>query len=220
MNLTYKDINYIKFLIRHYKYYKLNENELSLILCLDDILEYEEQLVTADDLLIYMTISKEEIDQILVSLLDKGYIQYISNSQGKMVTTLSPLYTKIIKDFKKDLYIENDLKKDKSTASKVNTLYTYFEELLGRPLKPKETDRINLWIQSGINENMVKEGVSKIKSKSKAVSIAAVDKVLHSIQKNQDIQLDGYSIHNDQEWIQNSEQTKEILSKPWVTSDD
>ena len=220
MNLTYKDINYIKFLIRHYKYYKLNENELSLILCLDDILEYEEQLVTADDLLIYMTISKEEIDQILVSLLDKGYIQYISNSQGKMVTTLSPLYTKIIKDFKKDLYIENDLKKDKSTASKVNTLYTYFEELLGRPLKPKETDRINLWIQSGINENMVKEGVSKIKSKSKAVSIAAVDKVLHSIQKNQDIQLDGYSIHNDQEWIQNSEQTKEILSKPLVTSDD
>ena len=220
MNLTYKDINYIKFLIRHYKYYKLNENELSLILCLDDILEYEEQLVTADDLLIYMTISKEEIDQILVSLLDKGYIQYISNPRGKMVTTLSPLYTKIIKDFKKDLYIENDLKKDKSTASKVNTLYTYFEELLGRPLKPKETDRINLWIQSGINENMVKEGVSKIKSKSKAVSIAAVDKVLHSIQKNQDIQLDGYSIHNDQEWIQNSEQTKEILSKPWVTSDD
>lgn len=220
MNLTYKDINYIKFLIRHYKYYKLNENELSLILCLDDILESEEQLVTADDLLIYMTISKEEIDQILVSLVEKGYIQYVSNASGKMVTTLSPLYTKIVKDFKKDLYIENDLKKDKETSSKVNSLYIYFEELIGRPLKPKETDRINLWIQTGISENMVKEAVSKIKSKSKAVSIASVDKVLHAIQKSQDIQVDGYSIQNDQEWIQNSEKTKEILSKPWVSNDD
>ncbi len=220
MNLTYKDIDYKKFLIRHYKHYKLNEEQLVVILCIDDILENMETLISAEDLLMYVSLSKDEVDKILVSLLELNYIAYVNNSSNKLITTLQPLYTKIVKDFKRDIYIENEEKKDKTTSSKINQLYPYFEELIGRPLNGKEVDRIGIWIRSGISENNIKEAVSKIKAKSNKISISAVDKVLHAISKSEDILVDGYSIQNDQEWVTDSAKTKEILSKKWIEQDD
>ncbi len=53
------------------------------------------------------------------------------------------------------------------------------------------------------------------KSKNKPVSIAAVDKIVLSLQKSSDISEEGFSSRKD-DYREGSKETLDILSKPWV----
>ncbi len=219
MELTYKDIDYRRFLIRHYKYYKLSEVELVLLLCLDDFLQNVEALVTADDLIPYMNISKEEIDALLVGLVDKKFVSYETNSSNNVVTSLHLLYDKILKDMKKDILIEQEQISNTQENQTINNLYVLFEKLIGRSLSPKELDRISLWIQNGVSTNLINEAISKLKAKGSSISIASIDKVLFNLQKASDVQEKGYSDQGTS-WNRMTQKERDILSKRWIEEDD
>lgn len=219
MELTYKDIDYRRFLIRHYKYYKLSEVELVLLLCLDDFLQNVEALVTADDLIPYMNISKEEIDALLVGLVDKKFVSYETNSSNNVVTCLHLLYDKILKDMKKDILIEQEQISNTQENQTINNLYVLFEKLIGRSLSPKELDRISLWIQNGVSTNLINEAISKLKAKGSSISIASIDKVLFNLQKASDVQEKGYSDQGTS-WNRMTQKERDILSKRWIEEDD
>ena len=158
----------------------------------------------------------EELDAVLTSLLDKKDIEYVTDAEGKVVTSLKPLKDRIVENLKKDILIENNEKSVRKDQEEVNGLYTYFENQLGRPLSLREVDRISKWIRSGASEGQIKEAVERLKAKNKAVSLAAVDKILLSIQKNSDITKEGYSTMDEDHRL-NDEETVNLLKKKWVS---
>ncbi|MCI2069410.1 MAG: DnaD domain protein [Bacilli bacterium] len=214
MDLDYQDLDWKRLIVKHYKAYGLDEKSLAVVFVLDDILASLKGPVTANDLVSYMTLSKEEIDKILVLLLEKKYIAYLTKEE-KLVTTLKPLKEKILADLKKDIVIEANEAGKEPDKGVVNTLYTYFEEQLGRPLTGREVDRISLWLKTGATEGMIKEAVYKLQAQNKAVSLAGVDKILLAIQKSGDINKEGYTTRKEN-WRQGDQETIDILSKPWV----
>lgn len=214
MDLSYRDLDWRALLVKHYRYYGIDENGLAAVLCIADILSSFPSLVTADDLVSYMTISKEEIDHTLVMLVDKKIITYISQ-EGKTVTSLQPLMERIFSDLKKDIIIESKDETKGQVKKTVNSLYSYFEETLGRPMTGREVDRISFWIRSGADERMVKEAVEKLKAQNKSISLAAVDRIVLSIQKSDDISKEGFSSRKE-DYREGSQETLDILSKPWV----
>lgn len=218
MKLTYKDIDYRRQLIRHYKYYKISEKELVILLCLDDFLLDIESSVTSEDLLSYTNLEIDEIDTILANLLEKHLICY-EKKDGRLITSLKPLYDKLLNDLKKDIIIQENRNNNLENNSKINNLYSYFENVIGRTLTGYETDRISFWVKSNISKQMIEEAVSKIKARSNNVSIAGIDKILLSMQKNKDIQKEGVSYQNDQEWKKASIDSLNILKKDWINND-
>jgi len=214
MDLNHLDLDWRRLLVKHYKYYGIDERGLSVIFCISDILTNADILVTAEDLVSYMTLPKSEIDEILVGLMEKNLIEYVSKN-GKTITSLNPLYKKIVLGLKKDVVIESkDSSKVKITKT-VNSLYTYFEEEMGRTLTGREVDRIAALVRSGADERMIKEAVAKLKAKNRSVSLAAVDKIVLSIQKSSDISTEGFS-SREENYREGSKETLDILSKPWV----
>lgn len=214
MDLSYKDIDWRSLLVKCYKYYGLNEKDLAVILCLYDVLSSVDSLITPDDLVSYMTISKDEIDESLSKLMDKNFIS-IETVQKKKVTSLKPLLKRILSDLKKDIVIESNESLKKKSDNKVNELYPYFEDILGRPLTGRELDKISTWFKTGADEKLIKEAVEKLKAQSKTISLPAVDKVLIALQRNDDISKEGFSPRKD-DWREGSEETLKIASTAWV----
>jgi DNA replication protein DnaD len=214
MDLNYLDLDWRRLLVKHYKYYGIDENGLSLIFCISDILSNVDILVTADDLVSYMTLPKADIDALLVTLMDKGLIEYVSIA-GKTVTSLRPLYGRIVSDLTKDIVIDSKDNNKMKVNKIVGNLYTYFEDEMGRTITGRELDRIAALIRSGADERMIKEAVAKLKAKNKPISIAAVDKIVLSLQKSSDISEEGFSSRKD-DYREGSKETLDILSKPWV----
>ena len=215
-SLTYKDLDYRRLLIKHYRVFKLNENDLAVLLCLDDFLNDQEEktLVTIDDLLIYMTLSKEQIDDILNKLINLKLIDY-STINNKVVTSLDPLYKKLVDGLKRDIVFESKQKENFKINNEINnTIYSYFENELGRTLAGKEIDRISLWLKNGISKGMINEAVEKLKNSGKRVSIAAVDKIILALQQNKEILAEGKALTSSFE--AGDKKAQEILSKRWV----
>jgi DNA replication protein DnaD len=218
MDFSSKDIDWRRILLQHYKSpaYRLSEKELVALYVIDDITLAQPTLITSDDLSSYMDGTGEELDAVLTSLLDKKDIEYVTDAEGKVVTSLKPLKDRIVENLKKDILIENNEKSVRKDQEEVNGLYTYFENQLGRPLSLREVDRISKWIRSGASEGQIKEAVERLKAKNKAVSLAAVDKILLSIQKNSDITKEGYSTMDEDHRL-NDEETVNLLKKKWVS---
>ncbi len=214
MDLSIKDLDWRSLLIKNYRSYGINENDLAVLLCINDALKEFHILVTADDLVSYMTLEKKDIDESLVKLVDKKLIEYVKEDK-KIITSLTPLFNRIISDLKKDIILDS---KDTSKArikESVDSLYSYFENVTGKPLSGRDVDRVASWIKSGADERMVHEAVEKLKAQRKVVSIAAVDKIILALQKSKDINSEGFSPRKG-EWREGSEETLKILSQSWV----
>lgn len=214
MDIGIRDIDWRSLLVKRYKNYGIDENDLSVLLVLNEVLSNFDFLVTAEDLVMYMTLSKPVIDNCLVKLMDKKLIDYVTKD-GKLVTSLEPLFKRLFNDLKKDIVLDSKDSSKEKIKPLVNNLYNYFEELMGKPLSAREVDRISTWIQSGADERLIHEAVEKLKAKGKNISIPAVDKILLNLQKSQDISREGFSPRND-EWREGSEETMMKATSPWV----
>lgn len=214
MNLNSFDLDWRSLLIKRYKNYGLDEKSLAVILCLSETLKEGSCLISAEELEWMMTLSKTEIDATLASLIEKHFIVF-ENSEKKTVTSLRPLFDKLLNDTKKDIIIEaQDLKKSEARV-KGESIYGYFETLLGRPLTANEFDRICGWYQEGATTGMIKEAVERVKSKSKRISINAVDKVVLALEKSDDINREGFSSRSD-EWREGTAKTIDYIKHKWL----
>ena len=154
MEFKYKDIDWRRFLLRRYKDYKLNEEEFVCLLCIDDMLKEKKRLIDADDLLTYMSLERDKIDEILVSLTKKGFLSF-ENEDGNLTASLSKLFLRIERDFKADI-ISSASKSSEEIQDKINKIYPFFEEKLSRTLSGREIDKITLWMKAGIKESQMK----------------------------------------------------------------
>lgn len=218
MKLVYTDLDWKALLIKRYKNYGLNENSVSLLLCLDEILKEGPKLVTAEDFEWMMTIKKNEIDNILATLMTRKFIA-LETVGKKTFTTMRPLVEKILDDTQKDILIENDNEKKNESKEQGQKIYSYFENMLGRSLSAIEFDRICTWFKEGATEGMIKEAVERVKSKTPRVTIRAVDKMILSLEKSADIKNEGYSPRSD-DWRIGVDDTIDIIKHKWIPTDD
>ena len=65
MNISKLDFDWRSLLIKRYKNYGLNENDIAVIFCINEIIKEKKYLVLADDIEPLMTLKKEEIDSNL-----------------------------------------------------------------------------------------------------------------------------------------------------------
>ena len=73
MDFILEDIDWRKILIRRYKNYHLNENDLAVILLINELNRGVPHLISPEEIVPYTTMNAEQIEQIMSKLLKAGY---------------------------------------------------------------------------------------------------------------------------------------------------
>ena len=90
------DMEYV--LLENYKKLGITETELAVIFMIEHLLKQGNTLITQELLSLKMTLSIQDIDQVLSHLLAKRFIEFESDN-GQMKTTLKPLEERLYREF-------------------------------------------------------------------------------------------------------------------------
>ncbi len=186
------DFRYI--LLDKYKQMKITEEELVVILMIDHLINQGNPFVTPDLLALKMNYSQEEIDRILASLMQKDIFKYL-DKEGKITTSLDPLYKRLSNQFKKDLVVSN-MEETEDNKDLLKKLYEIFQAAFGRNLTPLEIQRIHEWVQVEYTEEDIIDALEEA-TKGKYFSIKAVDRILLRKTKQRDLKKEGYTAATD-----------------------
>ena len=181
MELGVLDFKYL--LIEYYKKLRINENELAVILMIDHLLEQKNTLITPDLLAIKMSLTMKELDQILVSLMDRKFVVF--EVDKKMKVSLKPLQKKLVECFKKDMVQEQEIQNSEKKTEALKNLKKFFEEELNRQLSPLESSLIQDWIERGYSEVTIENALKDCLLKGKR-TLKSVDKLLLQWQTKDD----------------------------------
>jgi DNA replication protein len=189
-NLASLDLNYI--LLENYKKLKITEAELTVILMISHLLNEGNNLITNTILSYKMNYSEEELDDIIVSLMKKGFLTYVSTPEGGLKSSLEPLNKILYKEFEISI-LGNGIKDDKIRKEQISKLYNKFEKEFGRSLAPVELQKIDEWLGSdGYTIDEVEFALKDAKINN-ALSIKYIDKILFNQKRREDIKQEGYS---------------------------
>lgn len=210
MGMEALDFRYL--LLEYYKKLRISENELSVILMIDHLLEQKNTLITPDLLTLKMSIPQKELDKILVSLMDRGFLTF--DVKKNMKASLKPLHAKLCDCFKKDIASEQQISKSETKSKALKNLLKLFEEELNRQLSPLEESLVQDWIERGFSEEMITDALKDCLSKGKK-TMKSVDKLLLQWQTREDYEKAGFSATSDK-WDKNIEKTMEIAKAKWI----
>ena len=154
--LSIEQIDYRYLLVDNYKSLGLNEYDLAVILLVDNILKKENVLITPELLALKMNLSVKEIDTLLTSLSSRGFIEYVPLN-NTLVTSLKPLYDKIIALFKEDILRIHEDNSNREMKEELSNVYLLVQKELERSLSPIEFEKVRDWISQGIKENIILE---------------------------------------------------------------
>lgn len=167
------DFRYMLF--DYYKKIGMNEEQLAVVVMIDHFLQQGNRLVTAETLALKMNFPIETIDQILVSLLNQGFLDYVS-VKGEMETSLLPLKNRLYREFQIELAHAQEIDEPNLQTQVQNVLNVYQKEL-GRTLSPVEIQRIREWFSYGYSETMIIDGLREALKRNRR-SIRSIDKIL------------------------------------------
>lgn len=214
--ITMEALDFRYLLFEHYKKIGLNENEVMIILVIDHLLEQKNKFITADLLSLKMSLSTSEIDKILVKLINRNYLEYITSKQS-IKTSLEPLRKKLYNEFQKTLAKEQEANNSKIRNATLKNIYAIFEKELSRTLSPLEFSMISEWLNYGYSEEMIINALKEALSK-KRKSFRSIDKILLSWQARDDLEKEGFTAVSDQ-WKDNIEETIKIAQTKWIDDD-
>ena len=160
-----------------------------------------------------MSLKIGEIDKTLVSLLDKKFIDYVSEGNG-LAISLEPTYKKLYKEFKKSLLEEDAIENDEEKNRTIKNIYQVFEKELGRSLTPLEFSMINDWVNYGFSDETIIDALKEALSKNKK-SLRSVDKILLKWQTRDDRKSEGYSTASGK-WDKDIEEAIKIANTKWI----
>lgn len=209
------DFKYL--LLENYSKLGIKEDELAVILLIDHLVSQGNSFITADLLSIKMSLTTNQIDKILASLIKKGYLEYKTKNK-KMTCTLAALKTKLIKDFESDMSKEETTENDNKFKDSVSSTVKCIEDLFKRSLSPVEVGKVKEWLINGCEEDQIIEAAKEAVSK-RTKSIKAIDKILLIWQSRSDIETDGITAITPN-WNKSLEETIKIAKTPWLNEDD
>lgn len=204
-------------LMENYKKLKINEKELVTLFMIDHFITLGNPFVTADLLSLKMSLDVKEIDKTLVSLLTRGFIEYIAQGK-KTITTLNPLKTKLYREFQISLTKEDEVKASKEVETELNNIFQEFSKMLGRSLAPVEISKIREWVSYGYSDELIINALKEVLSKGKK-SLRSVDKILLIWSSRDDRENEGVSLKSE-EWNKSLEETISIAKTPWIDKND
>lgn len=177
MNFIMEDLDWRKILIRRYKSYKLDENDLAVLFLINELNRGAPHLVTSEEIAIYTTIDAKSIDSIMSKLLKYGYLSLI---ESPVCLSIEPLKEKVFSDTIKEVkYSELPMTIDQQKS--IKTSISKIVDSIGRPLSALEFDMISLWNKSGITEEEVELAITRAKGKKSKVNIASIHKQINNI---------------------------------------
>lgn len=209
------DMEYV--LLENYKKLGITETELAVIFMIQHLLKQGNTLITQELLALKMTLSIQDIDQVLSHLLSKRLIEFESNN-GEMKTTLKPLELRLYREFEVALLKRREESLEKGFDTQVQNIYGVFEKEFGRTLSPAEFQKIREWISLGYEEDVIIDALHEALDANKK-SIRSIDKILLKKTARKDIQKEGYSAISEG-WNKDIEKTIQIASEKWVNDDD
>lgn len=204
-------------LLENYKKLGITETELAVIFMIQHLLKQGNTLITQELLALKMTLSIQDIDQVLSHLLSKRLIEFESDN-GEMKTTLKPLEQRLYREFEVALLKRREESLEKGFDTQVQNIYGVFEKEFGRTLSPAEFQKIREWISLGYEEEVIIDALHEALDANKK-SIRSIDKILLKKTARKDIQKEGYSAISEG-WNKDIEKTIQIASEKWVNDDD
>ncbi len=212
-NIKIQQLDFRYLLVENYKEFDLNEQELAVLLLIFNSEMDEPSLITADQLILKMTLSEKEIDQILVNLISKKFLAY-EKVGNIMVTSLKPMKEKILKWFRKEMFSSSEENQLVMEEDEDAIVYKSFETKLNRTLSSFELDAIHSWFTEGIKKEDILETLNEYYQKNGRVTIKEIDKMLLKKLTEKDREKEGYSAINEKNRTP-IENTIKIVSSNW-----
>lgn len=204
------DFRYL--LLEYYKKLRITENELSVILMIDHLLDQKNSLITPDILCLKMNLSIKELDKIFVDLIEKGYLLF--DTGKKIKVSLKPLKRKLMEAFEKELAKENEINSSEEKTASLKQIYAEYEKLLKRTLSPLEISIISDWDSRGYSSTQIIDALKECLSKGKK-TFKSIDKILLQWQARDDFEKTGVTATSDK-WDKNIEKTMQIAKAKWI----
>ena len=205
-------IDYRYLLIEYYKKLRLSENELSVILMIDHLLQQKNTLITPDLLSLKMNLDVKEIDKIFVVLIERGLL--IFDTGKKIKVSLKPLQKKLLETFTKEMAADTENHNNKELVESISHVRETFEKEFKASMSPLELQMINEWIDHGYPAEQIIDAMRECLSKGKK-TFRSIDRLLLQWQARDDIQKAGVSAVSDK-WDKNIEETLKIAKAKWI----
>lgn len=205
-------IDYKYLLLEYYKKLRISENELSVILMIDHLLDQKNTLVTPDLLCMKMNLDAKQLDKIFVALIERGFLLF--DTGKKIKVSLKPLQKKLYECFQEDISLENETRNNKEKGEMIDSLQKTFETEYKRSLSPLESSLISDWIQHGYTSEQIEDAMRECLSKGKK-SFRSIDKLLLQWQTRDDIEAVGTS-GSSNKWDKNIQETLNIAKAKWI----
>lgn len=215
LNVDAIDFRYL--LLDAYKKMDISEQEVMVILMIDHLLKDGNDFITPDLLALKMTLSTKEIDNVMASLMKKEFLTY-ETVDGKMVTSLNPIKTKLYKQLQAAMEKDRANLHSAERSAILNRLYPYFEKRLNRTLSPLENDAIIGWLDDAYSEEDIRNALEDALAQRKR-SFKSIDKLLRVARSKADIAQEGYTGVNGK-WDKDIAHTIEIARTKWIDDEE
>lgn len=199
-------------LLDSYKKLNLSEEEVSILLMIDHLMEQGNRFISADMLALKMNYSSKEIDHALGFLMEKGFYGFETTSNG-LRSSIEGAKEKAYAQLKKTMDYENASVVGEEKENTLAELNNLFETRFERTLSPLEKSAITEWVNAGFKKEDIKDSLLDALSSGKK-SIKAIDRLLRGKQIASDFEKEGYSA-TDSNWDKDIEETMALAKKMW-----
>lgn len=201
-------IDWRTILVDNYKKLGLSENELSIILVTNSLIQKGVDFITPDIIALKMTLDFEEIDNCFTNLIKKNILTL--EGKEKLKISIEPLKKKLI-----DIFYE-ELKNQTTTSpnKEQEDIFVLFETEFGRALSQFEVNTIKDWFEQGNSAATIKEALN-VATLAKVKTIRYIDKVLLEWKRREELAKNGVSPLSEK-WRKNLEETMEIAKINWM----
>lgn len=200
-------IDWRMILVDNYKKLGLNENELSIILVTNSLIQKGVSFITPDIIALKMTLDFQEIDSCFTNLIKKDILTL--DGTNNIQISIEPLKKRLVEIFYEELKKETD-----SSSKDLNDIFVLFETEFGRALSQFEVNTIKDWFDQGNTSATIKEALN-VATLAKVKTIRYIDKVLLEWKRRQELAKDGVSPLSEK-WRKNLEETMEIAKINWM----
>ncbi len=212
--LKINDIDYRNILINNYKELNLTENELIVLLMIDSINKNEKTLISGDQLAFKMNLNSQQIDEIIVSLMNKSFLSYQQDGDI-LITSIENTYQRIISFVEKKYLEDSNDETIKNQEENLTRILKILEEEMKRSLSGLEMEKVINWFNEGVNVNVIENSINECIMKSNKVSINAIDKLIIKNLTHVDREEEGYSTVSEKT-KKDIKKAMDIASYDWV----
>ena len=209
--VIYNIIKNKDYIIRPFLFKIIKENNLTVneILLLIFLTNQEHPELDLNLINKVTTLENADILEAFSSLTNKNLLSTIINNDGDKVIeeiSLDNIYKLAATNINK-----------KVTKKAEENIFSLFESEFGRSLTPMEYEFINAWINSGMNEELIKEALKEA-SYNGVSNLRYIDKIIYEWTKKGYKTID--DINNSRHKKNDKEEVKEFFDYNWLDEDE